>query len=155
MCIRNLTKLGGYEEAFQLYEERHSYFIEGNRNWYSLHLYYAILNIHAKRYQTAFDLYVKAYSMRKFFIKQTKTMQEQWAIFRYQVNDFTYRISCLLIMLITNIRCNFHPVRSKAHIKDKKLFNKLKKVSYQDAYQLDDLEIIPLEVLWDIALDSL
>ena len=228
-CLRNLTKLGGYEEAYQLYEERHSYFAEGSRNWYSLHLYYAILNIHDGRYQVAFDIYKKAFEMKKPFIKQTKTMQEQWAFFqgymhilikagkipnpegapdfrvdqldkkikilkrdtggygisiriveimhglldkdypklvdkeealkvymnRYLVNDFTYRISCLLKMLITIIRCNFHPVRSKAHIKDKKLFSKLKKVSYKDAYQLDDLEIIPLEVLWKIALDSL
>lgn len=227
-CLRKLIKLGGYEEAFQLYEERHSYFIEGSRNWYSLHLYYSILNIHAGRYQTAFDIYKKSFSLKKFF-KQTKTMQEQWHIFegyihilikagmipdssdapafnaskldkkitklrsdtggygisirvveimhglldkdysslidkeealkvymnRYLVNDFTYRISCLIKMLITIIRCNFHPVRSKAHIKDKKLFSKLNRVSFKEAYQPDDLEIIPLEILWKIALDSL
>lgn len=228
-CLRNLIKLGGYEEAFQLYEERHSYFAEGSRNWYSLHLYYSILNIHAGRYQRAFDIYKKAFSLKKLFFKQTKTMQEQWTIFegymhilikagmipdpsdapnfkiskldkkinilkrdtggygisvrvveimhglldkdypklldkeealkvymnRYLVNDFTYRISCLIKMLITIIRCNFHPVRSKAHIKDKKLFTKLQKVPFKDAYQPDDLEIIPLEILWKIALESL
>lgn len=228
-CLRNLIKLGGYEEAFQLYEERHSYFEEGSRNWYSLHLYYSILNIHAGQYQTAFDIYKKAFSMTRPFFKQTKTMQEQWTIFegymhilikagmipdpsdapafkvskldkkinilkrdtggygisvrvveimhglldkdhgklldkeealkvymtRYLVNDFTYRISCLIKMLITIIRCNFHPVRSNAHIKDKKLLNKLQKVPFKDAYQPDDLEIIPLEILWKIALDSL
>ncbi|GAB5553032.1 MAG: hypothetical protein Sapg2KO_26230 [Saprospiraceae bacterium] len=228
-CLRNLIKLGGYGEAFQLYEERHSYFIEGSRNWYSLHLYYSILNIHAGKYQTAFDIYKKAFSFKKLFFKQTKTMQEQWHIFegymhilikaglipdpsdapdfkiskldkkvtilrrdtggygisirvveimhglldkdyptlldkeealkvymkRYLVNDFTYRVSCLIKMLITIIRCNFHPVRSKAHIKDKKLFSKLKKVPFKEAYQPDDLEIIPLGILWDIALDSL
>jgi hypothetical protein len=227
-CLRKLIKLGGYEEAFQLYDERAAYFEEGSRNWFSLHLYYSILNIHAGRYQVTFDLY-KTIMVHKKFFKQTKTMQEQWVIFegymqilikagmipdstgapeykvskidkkvkilrkdtggyglsvrvvkimhglldkdysalldqeealqvymnRYLKNDFTYRISCLLKMLITIIRCNFHPVRSEAHIKDKKLFSKLKKVPFKDAYQPDDLEIIPLEILWKIALESL
>ncbi|GAB5553031.1 MAG: hypothetical protein Sapg2KO_26220 [Saprospiraceae bacterium] len=228
-CLRNLIKLGGYEEAFQLYEERQGYFIEGSRNWFSLHLYYSILNLHAGRYQDAFEIYKKAFNFKKMFFKQNKIMQEQWHIFegymhilikagmipdpsgapdfkvakldkkinnlkrdtggygisvrvveimhglldkdhstlidkeealqvymnRYLVNDFTYRISCLIKMLITIIRCNFHPVRSKAHIKDKKLFSKLNKVPFKEAYQPDDLEIIPLNILWDIALDSL
>lgn len=228
ICLRKLIKLGGYEEAFQLYDERNSYFEEGSRNWYSLHLYYSILNIHAGRYQTAFDIYKKAFGLKRFY-KQIKIMQEQWYIFegymhilikagmipdpvdapefkvskldqkikilrrdtggygisirvveiihgildkdypslidkeealkvymkRYLVNDFTYRISCLIKMLITIIRCNFHPVQSKAHIKDKKLFSKLNKVPFKEAYQPDDLEIIPLGILWDIALDSL
>lgn len=74
---------------------------------------------------------------------------------RYLRDDYTFRITCMVKMLIIMINTGFHPVRTMAHVKAKGLLKKLKSVPFAEAKQAEDIEIIPFERLWDMALESI
>lgn len=74
---------------------------------------------------------------------------------RHLRGDYTFRGRYFLKMLVEMIKAGFHPVRTQAYVKAKGLKKKLSSIPYEEAKQSEDLEIIPFERLWDMAMESI
>lgn len=72
---------------------------------------------------------------------------------RYLKINETFRSNCFIKMLLTIPNSNFHKVAVIR--KSTKLYDRLKKVPLEIAKQTHDIEIIPYEDIWELALNSL
>ena len=72
---------------------------------------------------------------------------------RHLKKDDTYRSHCFIKMLLKIIEANFHPVAARR--KAAPLVKKLTKVPFEVSGQVHEIEIIPYEELWELALESL
>ena len=72
---------------------------------------------------------------------------------RYLKKDASFRSNCFIKMLIKIIEANFHPVAASR--KASGLCKKLNTVPLDVAKQIYEIEIIPYEDLWELALESL
>jgi hypothetical protein len=72
---------------------------------------------------------------------------------RYLVKDDTYRSSCFIKMLLQIPAAGFHRVATLR--KAEKFAKLLQKAPLDYANQSHDVEIVPYEQLWEMALDSL
>ncbi|MCB0554123.1 MAG: hypothetical protein KDD02_11270 [Phaeodactylibacter sp.] len=73
--------------------------------------------------------------------------------YRYLVNGQTYRSNCFIQMLARLPSAHYH--KQAVIRKTQRLRAKLEEVPLEVANQAHDIEIIPYEQLWDLALDSL
>lgn len=72
---------------------------------------------------------------------------------RYLRKDNNYRSNCFIKMLMQIPKQQFHPVAVKRHTKT--LYSKLKAMPLEKANQPFEIEIIPYEDLWEMALESI
>jgi hypothetical protein len=72
---------------------------------------------------------------------------------RYLKDDSTFRSNTFIKMLLQIPQANFH--REASTRKTEKLFKQLQTVPLASANQAHEIEIIPYEVLWEMALESL
>lgn len=72
---------------------------------------------------------------------------------RYLLKDNNYRSNCFIKMLMQIPKQQFHPVAVKRHTKT--LYSKLKAMPLEKANQPFEIEIIPYEDLWEMALESI
>jgi hypothetical protein len=72
---------------------------------------------------------------------------------RYLKDDATFRSNCFIKMLLQIPQANFH--REASSRKAKRLYDQLQTVPLEAASQAHEIEIIPYEVLWEMALESL
>ncbi len=72
---------------------------------------------------------------------------------RYLTKNDTFRSNCLIKMLLQIPICSFH--RIAVERKTGKYLDKLKKVPLEVAKQTHEIEIIPYENLWEMAVNSM
>ncbi len=72
---------------------------------------------------------------------------------RYLKDDSTFRSNCFIKMLLQVPQANFH--REASSRKAERYFKQLQTVPLDTANQAHEIEIIPYEALWDLALESL
>ena len=72
---------------------------------------------------------------------------------RYLKKDASFRSNCFIKMLIKIVEADFHPVAARR--KAAGLHKKLNTVPLEVAKQIYEIEIIPYEDLWEMALESL
>lgn len=72
---------------------------------------------------------------------------------RYLRKDNNYRSNCFIKMLLQIPKQQFHPVAVRRHTKT--LLTKLKSMPLEKAKQPFEIEIIPYEDLWEMALESI
>lgn len=72
---------------------------------------------------------------------------------RYLRKDNNYRSNCFIKMLLQIPKQHFHPVAVRRHTKS--LLSKLKSMPLEKANQPFEIEIIPYEDLWEMALESI
>lgn len=72
---------------------------------------------------------------------------------RYVKKGDHYRSNCFIKLLIKIADANFHPVRSRRH--GAKMLKKLNEVPLNFTNQQFEVEIIPYEYLWELAIESL
>lgn len=72
---------------------------------------------------------------------------------RYLKKDDTFRSNCFIKMLLKIVEADFHPLAAKR--KTTELRKKLEKVPFEATKQVLEVEVLPYEDLWDLALESL
>ena len=96
-----------------------------------------LLLIEQKKYHDALD---RIGALEKYLVRYIKRKKD-------------FRSNCFIKMLIKITDANFHPIRAKNHAKA--LLKQLKAEPLPKARQDYDVEIIPYEHLWEMALESL
>lgn len=96
-----------------------------------------LIQIHAKKYDQITD---KIEAIEKY-------------TFRYLRKDNNYRSNCFIKMILQIPKQHFHRTAVERHTKT--LLSKLKAVPLEKANQQFEIEIIPYEHLWEMALESL
>ncbi len=71
--------------------------------------------------------------------------------YKYLKNDETLRSNCFIKMILKMVKVNFHPERTKNHVKP--LYNRLTLSKIIIDERSSEVEIIPYEVLWEYIME--